>query len=332
MEAHLSQKMQNAKNSRLITLLLFLFACIFTNEVYSQSRIDDLEQLKLDVERALRPDQFKSLLIGSNETVVVINESNLALSKGAAVLVSETGRNGASQLALAPLSPYLNDFGWTTIMVTAPKLDFELDLDEMQDAASGTAENQASENAAETAADGGTSSDGMASAQDPNDLPPPNQLIPSYTSTPIITENMFQQQEQSFQLLMNAIESERENYPGFFLLVAQGTSAAWLAKMYTETNTPPPDAVVTLGVNWPQQDLNQQVPEIIAQTPFPVLDIFNQFDSEWAVKTANDRRIAAVKSLKLHFRQREIIGPRYDHSQYEYLSREIHGWLTYMGW
>ena len=285
--------------------------------VMSQSHIHDTEQLKQDVERSLRPEQFKTLLVGTNETVVVISESTRALSKGAAILVSETGRNGASHQALAPLSPYLNDFGWTTIMVTAPRLDFEPDIEDS------------------TASDSTANTDAPADTvpADPNNLPPANQLIPSYTSTEVITNTMFEQQEQAFQLLMNAIEQERQNYPGFFVLIAQGTSAAWLAKLYGDgALRNEPDAVVTLGINWPQHELNQQIPDIIAQTPFPVLDLFNQFDSDWTKNTAHLRRITAVKTLKLHFRQREIIGPRFDHYQYEYLTREIHGWLTYMGW
>lgn len=287
----------------------------------SQSHINDTEQLKQDVERSLRPEQFKTLLVGTEETVVMINDSTRALSKGAAVLVSETGRNGASQQALAPLAPYLNNFGWTTIMVTAPRMAFEAETED-------STQSEATENS-------DVSPDMVpdATSIDPNDLPPPNQLIPSYTSTDVITETMFEQQEQAFQLLMNAIEQERQNYPGFFLLIAQGTSAAWLSKLYGDgTLRDEPDAVVTLGVNWPQHDLNQQVPDIIAQTPFPVLDLFNQFDSDWTKNTAHLRQVSATKSLKLHYRQREIIGPRFDHYQYEYLTREIHGWLTYMGW
>ena len=261
----------------------------------------------------MRPETFRTLLLGEEETVVVIQESNQALSKGAAILVAETGKNGASESGLAALAPFLNDFGWTTILVTAPSLDFDSteennDVPESNDAVAASASN------------------------DPNNLPPPNQRIPSYTSTPIISETQFQQQEQDFQILMNAVEQERQNYPGFSLVIAQGTSAAWLAKLYGDQQLPEPDAIVTLGVNWPQHDLNILVPRILARTPVPVLDIYNQFDSDWTLNTAKERKVEAIKSLKLHYRQREIIGQRVSRQQYEYLAREIHGWLTYMGW
>lgn len=305
----------------LFVLTISLYCHLLCLDATAQNRIHDLEQLKMDVIRSMRPDQFKTLLLGEQETIVVINESQQALSKGVAVLVSETGRNGASQLALAPLSPFLTDFGWTTIMVTAPKLDLA------STAPMEMLENSSSE---QTSSDGDnvTQTDNAA----PNAMPPPNQLIPSYTATPVISESLFQQQEQAFQLLMNAVDAERQNYPGFFLLIAQGTSAAWLAKLYNEGNMEMPDALVAMGINWPQHDLNLQVPGILAETIFPVLDIYNQFDSDWTLQTVQQRRVAALKELKLHYRQREIIGTRFDHTQQEYLAREIHGWLTYMGW
>lgn len=333
---------------KLYSLILIILSGLFSSEVFSQSRIDDHEQLKLDIERRLRPDQFKSVLIGQNETLIVIHESNLAISKGAAILISETGRSGASQLALAPLAPYLADFGWTTIMVSAPPLDFESDLPEdlppipisppasteTPDNASEDSETeQPEQESQQTEPSTDSTQQNPAGTMSSSNIPPPNQAVPSYTSTPIISEQLFQQQQQAFQLLMNALEQERSEYPGFFLLIAQGTSAAWLAGLYVDgTLQDQPDALVTLGVNWPQHDLNQQLPDLLAETPFPVLDIYNQFDSDWTKRTAQQRKVAAVKSLKLHFRQREIIGPRYDHYQHEYLSREIHGWLTYMGW
>lgn len=293
-----------------LPFLLCLYGCLFTTNVAGQSRIDDHQQLQQDVQRTLHPDEFKTLLMGVDETIVFINESNQVLTKGAAILISETGRNGASQIGLAPIAPYLNDFGWTTILVTAPKLDYEKDIADD----TGTPETEPTEPAA------------------PNDLPPPNQAIPSYTSTPVISQSMFQQQEQAFQLLLNAVEEERRNYPGFSLVIAQGTSAAWLAKLYSEESLPLPDAFVAMGINWPQKDLNDQVPEFLARTPAPVLDIYNQFDSDWTITTSKQRQVTAIKSLKLHYRQRELIGQQLDKQQFEYLAREIHGWLTYMGW
>ncbi|MCC2605292.1 DUF3530 family protein [Planctobacterium marinum] len=295
-------------------VLLLLNSLLCSPDSWSQEHIDDLQKLKFDVERGLRPETFRTLLLGEEETVVVIQESNQALSKGAAILVGETGKNGASESGLAALAPLLNDFGWTTILVTAPSLDFDTDQDSNP----------------VTSAQGTPASD--AANTDPNNLPPANQRIPSYSSTPIISESLFTQQEQDFQLLMNAVEQERQNYPGFALVVAQGTSAAWLAKLYGDQELPEPDAIVTIGVNWPQHELNILVPRILARAPIPVLDLYNQFDSDWTLTTAKERKVEAIKSLKLHYRQREIIGPRFSQQQYDYLAREIHGWLTYMGW
>ena len=306
---------------RLIIILTTWFCFLsLSKSAIAQHRIDDLDALKHDMQRSLRPEQYRTLMMGEKETVVVIRESNQAISKGAAILVGETGKNGASHLGLAALAPYLNDFGWTTILVTAPTLDFEVPEETESDNSSPQSPDEPADT---TTADPNS---------DPNDLPPSNQMIPSYSTTQIISEARFKQQEQDFLLLMNAVEQERLNYPGFALIIAQGTSAAWLAKLYGDGELYEPDAIVTLGINWPQHDLNILVPALLARTPVPVLDIYNQFDSDWTLATAKDRKVEAIKSLKLHYRQRELIGPRVDRQQYPLLAREIHGWLTYMGW
>lgn len=299
-------------------ILTFLASLSFT--IQAQHRIDDLDALKHDMERSLHPEQFRTLLLGEKETVVVVRESNQALSKGAAILVGETGKNGASKSGLAALAPLLNDFGWTTILVTAPTLDLDPAAEN-----SSSEDTQPAPNANESNADNQDDAD-------PNNLPPPNQRIPSYTATNIISEAQFNQQEQDFLLLMNAVEQVRQSYPGFSLIIAQGTSAAWLTKLYGDGELYEPDALVTIGINWPQHDLNIQIPSLLARTPIPVLDLYNQFDSEWTITTAKERRVEAIKSLKLHYRQRELIGPRVDRQQFHLLAREIHGWLTYMGW
>jgi len=279
-----------------------------------------MQQQRLDIQRHFHPEHFKSVPVGENEIFIVVGESSLPISKGAAVLVGETGRNGVSNMALASLAPYLNGFGWSTILVSAPELNFEL---------------PGSEPEAETESDNNQESStppGSDPQRTANDLPPPNQYIPSEFAPTRISSAQFEAQEQAFQILMNSVENERQSFPGFFLVIAQGTSAAWLTKMYADNALPLPDALVTLGINWPQQNLNEQLPEIISRTEVPILDIYNQFDNDWTRNSADTRRITTIKSLKLHYRQRELIGPQIEHYQMDYLSREIHGWLTYLGW
>ena len=64
----------------------------------------------------------------------------------------------------------------------------------------------------------------------------------------------------------------------------------------------------------------------------PVLDLHSSQDNGWSQKTVARRQVAAVKSLKLQYRQRELLGFN-KYLQYNaYLSKEIYGWLSHMGW
>jgi hypothetical protein len=131
---------------------------------------------------------------------------------------------------------------------------------------------------------------------------------------------------------MQSLLDKSTEYPGFVVVVSEGTTAAWLAKMYNEQLVTEPDAFVSLSAYWPQIELNDQIAGYLANTSFPVLDMYSQWDNKWTITTAEKRRIAAVKALKLHFRQTELIGVPIGQGQHQYLTKQIIGWLTFMGW
>jgi hypothetical protein len=64
----------------------------------------------------------------------------------------------------------------------------------------------------------------------------------------------------------------------------------------------------------------------------PVLDLYNSRDNEWSQATVTQREIATIKSLKLQYRQRELLGFNQYRQYNAYLSKEIYGWLSHMGW
>ncbi|MDN4504102.1 DUF3530 family protein [Alteromonadaceae bacterium BrNp21-10] len=141
-----------------------------------------------------------------------------------------------------------------------------------------------------------------------------------------------QQQTQIQQQMLSAIEQSRQ-YPGFLLIIAQGTSAAWLSKLFAEEALDRPDGLVAIGAFWPQQDLNKQIPQFLAKSGTPVLDVYSYWDNQWVKTTTKKRKIAAAQAFNVHYRQRQLISPAFKNSDnYAYLSREIIGWVTHMGW
>lgn len=272
-----------------------------------ETRIATPTQQRLDIQRHVRPDNYEMLLVGEEEYPIIIQEANIALTKGVALLVPEAGRSPTSGVSIAPLTQHLNDIGWATMIVPAPVIGFE-----------------AAEKKAMMQDKSGEMADGQGEMADSSQAP--------FSGQTVFTEEIFKQHEQQMVQLLNAATQKSGEYPGFFLVIAEGTSAAWIAKIYAEEQVAEPDALVTISANWPMQEYNKQVSGFLATSAVPVLDIYTQWDNQWALTTAKARRIAAAKELKVHYRQRQLLGYQYTPDQYAFLSREIYGWLTFMGW
>lgn len=271
----------------------------------AQAVADREQQLLLDVQRSEFADRYETLLAGERELVVVTQESTTPLTKGVAVIIGESGVGPFNQNSAAELATLMNQYGWVSMVMPAPTSAFY--------------------------AEGTTSA--AAPAQDqPDTVPNSQQTIHPKQGPVVLEQSEFDRQEQQFLLQLQAIVPKTQQYPGFFLVIAQGTSAAWLAKIYSEQKLALPDALVVVSPYWPERAYNQQLPDLLANTQMPVLDIFSQWDNEWGKRTTADRKISAEKALKLHYRQRELIGQMIDKEQYKLLSKEIYGWLTQMGW
>lgn len=278
-----------------VVILVFalVFALVFSNDVLSQENPDTH---LLDIKNSQFSDSFETLLIGENEVAMIVSESNTPISRGVAVLISDYGANPMSEHGLANLAPYLNNLGWVTLNVQAPNQGFL--------PASSLPQNESEEQTNTSAKKG----------------------------LDIIDEQAFEQQELMFMQQLNALQSKADSYSGFLIVIAQGTSAAWLTKMYAEKRANSPDAFVAISPHWPQRQFNQNLPNWVAQTDMPYLDIYTNADNDWAASTVSERKIQAEKSLKLMYRQRKLIGQTFDRIQPNFLAKEIYGWLTFMGW
>ncbi|GAC16810.1 DUF3530 family protein [Aliiglaciecola lipolytica] len=291
---------------RVKKLILVMFMVSF-----SVHAIQSPEQALLDIQHSQFEDQYEILLVGDKQIPIVIQESNTALTRGVAVLVGESGKNPFSEHSIGSLSNSLNNVGWVTMVMPAPISGFWPE-----------AENNAVPN----------------QQADPSTQPPDatanqtNQNILSHSALSQIEEVDFEQHEQQIIQQMQAITEKTNQYSGFFLVISQGTSAAWLTKIYAENKLNSPDGMVSVSPQWPDRNYNQQIPKWVSQTQMPYLDIYTSWDTPWAATTAAQRKIQSIKSLKLMYRQRELLGQSMDSQQSARLGKEIYGWLTHMGW
>lgn len=286
------------------------------------------EQLqKQDVSRSRLHLQTHSLMAGEREVLALVGEGTQAQSKGVAILLSDAEAKAFSQDNLLPLAGQLQRLGWHTLLMAAPYLPELTPQSESVPVQQGEegADGEKSTESAETASAG--------QQNNQQDLQHPLSASPHPLSgSPWFSEAQFTAQQQQIQLQMLAARDYASQYPGFVLVIAQGMSAAWLTRLYAEQTLLAPDALVMVDAYWPAVSYNRQLAEYVATTPMPLLDIYGQHDNHWAALSQPQRRIAARQRLKLQYRQRELAGQPATQAQAIYLSREIYGWLRYLGW
>ncbi|WP_166422122.1 DUF3530 family protein [Paraglaciecola sp. 20A4] len=300
------------------TTFYCLAACCFTLVHYAVSA-----STLSDVQRQLFPDTAKVLQVNQNAVPLIESQNTTSNLNGVVILIGESGRPPVSQHNLAILTQYLNDLGWVTMQVSPPTIGFEPDL--------GTEDNKQS--AAQN--DGATSDD--ATTEIAEQKTQPQQDKPTTPSSPQyqihrISNAHFLEHEAELKELINATMLRAQEYSGFRLVIAQGSSAAWLIKIYAEKQIPNPDAMVAISPFWPQRNLNSLIAKYTAITEMPILDIYGTQDNSWSLLSAAQRATTATKSLKLDYRQRELTSAFNTKPDSAFVSKEIYGWLHNLGW
>ncbi|EOD54232.1 DUF3530 family protein [Aeromonas molluscorum] len=112
---------------------------------------------------------------------------------------------------------------------------------------------------------------------------------------------------------------------GFKLLLAQGTSAAWVSNLIASEKLPAPDALVLLDGFFPNPQSNQTLAKQIAQGTIPTLDLYQEQGGNWSLQAAQIRRQESRRSHKLNYRPYALMA-------LDETPGRIQGWLTHLGW
>jgi hypothetical protein len=274
----------------------------------------------LDIQRGLFTDTYQSLDIDGQQIIYVLQENTTAITRGVAVMIADSSIPILGQESFTSLANEMNKIGWVTILIPAPDIGFIpiiIPEAELKDVQKTTAEIE-TKNFANTQV---TSLSATLLDLDINQ-----------SAVTTIDDSAFVKHEQQLVSLLQAVIEKSQEYPGYFLVISKGTSAAWLSKIYAEKTLDAPDAFVMVSPYWPDRKHNQRLPEWMANTPMPVLDLHSSWDNGWARKTVSRRQIAAVKALKLQYRQRKLLGFTMHQQHSAYIGKEIYGWISHMGW
>ena len=135
----------------------------------------------------------------------------------------------------------------------------------------------------------------------------------------------FQAFKERWQLRLTSLQENSGSESGYQLMIAAGSSAAWLGNLLSSESIAPPDALVLTDASYPATDANQILAHDVAAASYPVLDLYRDPQASWLDQAASERRLAVTRNDKLDWRQVAIRSPGEREEQ-------LIGWLRHLGW
>lgn len=128
-----------------------------------------------------------------------------------------------------------------------------------------------------------------------------------------------------------AMYQQALTHPGFVIVITQGQSGAILNNYLSQQSSEPIDALVLLNNFYNEPQKNKALNQTITTTAWPTLDIFYQSHNHWLSQQMELRKKLARRNHKLNYRQRTLFGSQSSEQQHQRLSKEIYGFLTWLG-
>jgi hypothetical protein len=327
------------RRSLLLNRLLLGILCLFlafSFKVYAQSA-PFTEMTSVDIKNQMHNDEYTLIEVNGNSMPILISLSQQPITKGVVMIIGDADTHLGKKESLVHIAEALPAFGWTTVVMPSLGLQSGPNIPPpivSEDPASEVEVGDELETAGLTNEETAKATDEpMAQVADPG-LTLQNDVITTNSRSiqPAVSEAQLIVYSQEVDAYLDAVMQHMEMTMGHRVVVAQGVTAATIAKLVVDKPSSNIDTLVINNPYWPIRKLNNKVPMIIAQTPIPVLDITSYWDNNWSKQTESKREISARTGLKEVYRQVEIAGQSFDQRQMEYIARQIKGWTTFLGW
>ncbi|WP_423187578.1 DUF3530 family protein [Alishewanella sp. d11] len=115
------------------------------------------------------------------------------------------------------------------------------------------------------------------------------------------------------------------------VIIAQGEIAALINILIAENLAASPQALINLGAYLPDYQQNMQMVKHLAVTPQPLLDLITAQDHPYAIRTSEQRLVAARLQKNPLYRQRFLSEAYLNQPNQQWLLKEIIGWLNTTG-
>jgi hypothetical protein len=136
------------------------------------------------------------------------------------------------------------------------------------------------------------------------------------------------QLQQRIDAAMASVKAESSTV----IVVAQGSSAAFISQLYAEKKLREPQSLILLEAYLPQAEQQRSLPLAIAKQQVPTLDMMQQQGNQQIAAQWQLRKQLAKQQQKLLYRQREISGLIAQTETQQRVFKEIYGWLSYQGY
>ncbi len=130
---------------------------------------------------------------------------------------------------------------------------------------------------------------------------------------------------------LQAVMKSAENNPGSIIVIAQGSSGAFINQLYQSGQLKPPEGLILLSAYLPDKALNQAVSLALAKHKVPTLDLQQQQDNPFVMASSQLRLQLVRKHIKEIYRQRLLPGSFDQPQNQQWVFNEVYGWLSYLG-
>ncbi len=271
-----------------------------TNEVKDQTipvppPISLTLQHQEDIKHYLTPNKIKPLLAGTEEYITLVTENTSVNNKGVAILLPDWQQGATNPKAINYLRKQLPIHGWTTISIQP--------------------------------------------MSKPNNYPSNALKISEQQEE---NKAILNEYKNRLGMLMNAVIEKAKESPGMIMIIAQGNHGAMLVDLLNQENkssiiTQPPNALIlissyVLSSNIFLDDTNTVFAKQLANSEYPVLDLYLKYDNPIVISKAKQRLMLSKQEMKAYYRQRQLNNTIMGYYPEQALFTQIKSWLTAIGW
>jgi L,D-peptidoglycan transpeptidase YkuD (ErfK/YbiS/YcfS/YnhG family) len=138
--------------------------------------------------------------------------------------------------------------------------------------------------------------------------------------------------KQKLAAIMEKVMGKAANYPGIFIVIAEGSNAALLIDLYAENKIIQPAALVTLSGHLLTVEDNQHFAQTLAKLSLPILDLYLIKGNEQSIFYAPLRLAESKRQLKVYYQQTQLQNFTSGYYPEAVLLKTINGWLKRIGY